>query len=96
MHVTKNMASDSARNLVWEGTIPVCFSLHPEDLREGRRRDIGPEACYVSLCVVNNAALFSCFRVSIMMISQVVSFEARSSGNIRRISGFLSLAITID
>ena len=45
---SSNMASESSRNLVWEGRIPVCFSLHPDEIREGHRRDIGPEACYVS------------------------------------------------
>lgn len=42
------MAGEETRKLVWEGKLPVCFSLHPDEVRDVRR-DMSLESCYVSL-----------------------------------------------
>ena len=41
------MAGEETRKLVWEGKLPVCFSLHPDEVRDVRR-DMSLESCYVS------------------------------------------------
>lgn len=48
IHDWHKMAGEETRKLVWEGKLPVCFCLHPDEVRDVRR-DMSLESCYVSL-----------------------------------------------
>lgn len=47
IHDWHKMAGEETRKLVWEGKLPVCFCLHPDEVRDVRR-DMSLESCYVS------------------------------------------------
>ena len=47
IHDNHKMAGEETRKLVWEGKLPICFSLHPDEVRDVRR-DMNVESCYVS------------------------------------------------